>query len=42
MICDDPTCGQRTRQLCWKGQRPVCLTKGCKGTLHLEASQILI
>lgn len=34
LVCDDPTCGKRTRMMSVYGRR--CLQKGCRGTVAFE------
>ncbi|KAM0786373.1 hypothetical protein ACM66B_001841 [Microbotryomycetes sp. NB124-2] len=34
MVCDEPTCGNRTRMMSVYGR--VCLVQGCKGQVHFE------
>ncbi|KAI0358255.1 hypothetical protein OH77DRAFT_1256462 [Trametes cingulata] len=36
MMCDDPTCGNRTRMMSVYGRR--CLRQGCRGTVSFEYS----
>lgn len=37
-VCDDPTCGNRTRMMGVYGRR--CLRQGCRGTVAFEVSGI--
>jgi DNA polymerase alpha subunit A len=37
-ICDDPTCGNRTRSMSVYGRR--CLQSGCRGTVQLEYTDV--
>lgn len=38
-MCDDPTCGQRTRSMSVYGRR--CLRVGCRGAVGFEVGSFL-
>lgn len=39
-VCDDPTCGHRTRMMSVYGRR--CLRTGCRGSVAFEVSRYLM
>lgn len=45
LVCDDPACGTRTRQMCVYGQRclgPKGLAYGCSGRMTIEFSEKML